>query len=465
MAPFPPLRETLASTPANRFWFPRVPDGRGLSAAVTLPQGSVDNQGNLIADGGAIDAQAQTVNQNGLIQANSVQNVNGTIELVASDSLNVGANSVISANGDAMASSPSPAGFVVLQSGNSYADTPTSQINVNGQAGGQNGIVEISGANVTSTSVQSAISTDATVLENPYDITLSSNPSGSSAAPVSGDEDYNFNIAGLAAYSQIDLHALDNIELSTAVPWLLNDSATPASLSLSAGNNIILDNNSGIQAGNNWDVNLFAGTAYAPTTTQPTPLSGNDGIYLNGSGFISTQNGDINLWAANEVLVNSGEIVSLDGGNIDVAAQYGNVNAGSNPIGYSYQATAPYYTVGNTIEGGTLGGISTAAGGNVTISQGATSSATRRRAITAKMAEPEPSDRKQGMSPLMPTAASMAPMCWPTASAPSPPGKTPAPRTAIPLRSVSLTAVGPSTPPMAIFTCRKYGIPTVILTI
>jgi len=50
----------------------------------------VDNEGKLIADAGTILAQAQTVNNNGLMQANSVQNVNGVIELVASDNVSLG---------------------------------------------------------------------------------------------------------------------------------------------------------------------------------------------------------------------------------------------------------------------------------------------------------------------------------------------------------------------------------------
>jgi len=60
------------------------PDGSGLSARVRLPEGSVDNQGRIIADAGSILLQAQNVNQSGLIQANSVREHNGTIELFAS---------------------------------------------------------------------------------------------------------------------------------------------------------------------------------------------------------------------------------------------------------------------------------------------------------------------------------------------------------------------------------------------
>jgi filamentous hemagglutinin family protein len=66
------------------------PDGRALSATVRLPSGSVDNSGRLLADAGSIALNAQVVNQNGLVQANSVRERNGVIELVASESIALG---------------------------------------------------------------------------------------------------------------------------------------------------------------------------------------------------------------------------------------------------------------------------------------------------------------------------------------------------------------------------------------
>ena len=69
--------------------------------------------------------------------------------------------------------------------------------------------------------------------------------------------------------------------------------------------------------------------------------------------------------AANEVIVNSGAIRTVGGGNIDVTAQYGNVNTGTGANGFNYLTSAPYYTPASS-----LGGISTAAGGNVTINAG-----------------------------------------------------------------------------------------------
>ncbi len=132
------------------------PDGRGLSAEVTLPQGSVDNNGQLIADGGAIAARAQTVNQNGLVQANSVQDVNGTIELVASDAVNLGANSAISATGDSTSPTASAGGNVTIQSAGTFSDQAGSSINVSGATqGGNGGHVEISALQMGS--IQSAI--------------------------------------------------------------------------------------------------------------------------------------------------------------------------------------------------------------------------------------------------------------------------------------------------------------------
>jgi filamentous hemagglutinin family protein len=364
------------------------PDGLALSTPVTLPQGSVDNEGKLIADAGTIAAQAQTVNQNGLVQANSVRTVNGVVELVASDSLTLGAASDIEAHGDNTAANTaaSTGGFVVLQAGTTFTDTASSTINVAGSSsagGGVAGIVEVFGNNLTgATSIQSQIdggsaaefSSQNFLLVNPYDITLSISPTGTFSSPptaTAASVPANLSINDLANYTRIDLHALNNLELQTA--WTLADSDNPATLNLSAGNSIILDDGSSINAGNNWGVNLTAGTGFTPTPTLPVPASGSDGIYLNGSAYVSTENGDINLWAANEVQIATGSIApvgdngirTLEGGNIYVTTVYGDVNTGANPQAFDFNNTAPYATPSTV-----LGGISTAAGGNVIINAG-----------------------------------------------------------------------------------------------
>jgi filamentous hemagglutinin family protein len=343
------------------------PDGRGLSARVTLPSGSVDNSGKLIADAGTIALNAQVVNQGGVIQANSVREVNGAIELVASDSLNIGANSTISAQGDSQGTSPG--GMVVLHSGNSYADTPTSTISVSGgAAGGRDGLVEIFGHGTSLSTVQSRIdgltasqfAAQDILLVNPSDITLSTDPTDTSSANP------NFNLGDLSSYTKIALFAEDNITLNN--PWTLPNSQDPiASIKLSAGNNITLLDGSRLAGGNNWSVEMLAGTALA-SGSQPKP--GSDGIYLQGGSSIATQDGNIDLWAANEVIIDptlnlDNGVRTLAGGSIQVTAQLGDVNTGGNVTGYQFQNTAPYYTVLSL-----LGGISTAAGGDVDISAG-----------------------------------------------------------------------------------------------
>ena len=334
------------------------PDGRGLSAHVTLPEGSVDNEGNLIADAGSIAAQAQFVNQNGLVQANSVQNNNGVIEFVASDSLNIGANSTISAKGDSTSSGASPGGFVVLSAANSFADTGSSTIDISGNSQGATGFVEIFGGNVVdATSINSSIN-GLTALSfysqnhlfiNPYDLTFST----SATDPNSG----NVQLSDLAEYSQIDFHALDDISLGS--DWSLANQNSVAALNLTAGNDISLDYS--ITAGKNWSVGLTAGSGPSP---------GDGGVYVNGGSAVQTQDGNINLWALSDVIVDSGAVCTLNGGSITVTAQQGDVNTGNNTGGYTFglgrNTAGPYYAVNSA----NLGGISTAGGGNVTINAG-----------------------------------------------------------------------------------------------
>ena len=121
--------------------------GQSGIGSIQLSQGSIDlTAGNsivvgsgcqLMDNGGTIGLYAQTVNQNGTIQANSVGNQHGIIELVASDQLTLGANSQIAANGD---NSPagSAGGQIMLQTAQTFSDVSGSQIEFHGGANGGN---------------------------------------------------------------------------------------------------------------------------------------------------------------------------------------------------------------------------------------------------------------------------------------------------------------------------------------
>jgi filamentous hemagglutinin family protein len=359
------------------------PDGRGYSARVTLPQGSVDNQGQLIADAGTIALRAQVVNQGGLVQANSVRQANGLIELVASDSVNLDASSVVSAQGDSSAGAKSPGGFVVVNSENTFSDQAGSKIIASGSAGGANGFVQVFGNGTTADTIQSTIngasatsfSTQGHLLLNTYDLNLSSDPTDTSTTSPT------LNVADLAHYSKISLFARHDINLNTI--WSLADSSdTEASLSLEAANNINLWDGSGLLAGRNWNLNLTAGTEL---TSAADMQDGADRIFLQGMALIQAQNGYINLTAGNEIFVDDGSrddsmtsfdpsmqtgngITTAAGGSINATAIYGDVHTGGNPFAYKFDSTKPYYSV--SLDPGALGGISTAAGGNVNISAG-----------------------------------------------------------------------------------------------
>jgi len=351
------------------------PDGRGLGAQVTLPLGSVNNSGHLIADAGTILASAQVVNQNGLVQADSVGTVNGQVELYASGALTLGASSVVRVDGQGPESSPG--GNITIKSGGAYADSPGSLISANGgSSGGNGGTVEISAdamPAIQSTIVgQSVGGTGGALLFDPANIVIGNSGSGSagsgnvaSGAP-SGTLDLNLNSA-FTGFSQIDLQATANITLSAYATWDLGAStgvSAPGSLlKLEAGNNITLGTGSAILAPDGWSVTLEAGRNFS---TADQVASGTGTILFSGTAGLQAGGGNITLVAGNNVTVNSGYVRTVNGGNIAVTALAGSVNSGTDTSGYDFRPVGTGYVIDPD-----LGGISTAAGGNVSITAGA----------------------------------------------------------------------------------------------
>ncbi|HEV7924124.1 MAG TPA: filamentous hemagglutinin N-terminal domain-containing protein, partial [Verrucomicrobiae bacterium] len=140
---------TAALIAGQRVLLSERPDGLSLSAPVQLPAGSVDNQGRIVADAGRVLLQAQTVNNSGTIQANSVRQQNGVIELFASQDVQLTGSSVIEANGGG--DGVSQGGNIVIKSGGSFSDSAGSQITATGgDDGGNGGDVEVSAPNVLS---------------------------------------------------------------------------------------------------------------------------------------------------------------------------------------------------------------------------------------------------------------------------------------------------------------------------
>ncbi len=364
------------------------PDGRGLSVNVRLPEGSIDNTGKIIADAGTIALHAEVVNQNGLIQANSIRNQNGVIELVASDAVNLGVNSVIQANGDVTAISS--AGEIAIKSAGSLIDNVGSRIEAHGSAlGGDGGQIEISALNIPG--IHSELDGSAaegwhggTLLFDPYDIVLANTGNGTPSGNIpSGDSPgstlrLNVNQA-FAGFSQITLQATHDITFETGTLWDLNASTgindPGSSLTLQAGNNIVFGNNARLRASDGWSVTLEAGVDFSQGT--PVVQNGVGSIYLNGgpmvggvvpnlNGSIETANGNITLHAGHEILVGSGFVRTVNGGNIFITTGDGDVDAGTKADTYEYIRQGQGYIVSSL----GLGGIGTANGGNVNINSG-----------------------------------------------------------------------------------------------
>jgi filamentous hemagglutinin family protein len=357
------------------------PDGRGLSATMKVPGGSINNFGQITADAGTIALQAQVVNQNGVLQADSVQNQNGVIELVASDSLTLGADSQILARGDG-STSDSSGGSVTLKSENNFSDAAGSQIiAVGGAHGGNGGNIEISAPNVLSlNSTMNATAQSGFVggefLLDPVNIILGTSTAGGAI---------NVNTA-FAGFSTILLQATGNITVNANTTWNLSSStgSQAGQLTLEAAGDITFGGKSQIFDANNWSVTLAAGYNFANNTIN----SGIGNIYLNGgsglttSGSIQTAGGDINLFAGQSILlasqnnhsknIASGSMFTTGGGSIFTYALAGNIDAGTSNGGTSSTTQTSDYNFTDT--GATpnpfLGGISTAAGGNVTLIAG-----------------------------------------------------------------------------------------------
>jgi filamentous hemagglutinin family protein len=350
-------------------------DGRGLSVQVRLPEGSVDNTGRLVADGGAITLRARTVNQRGIIEANSVRERDGIIELVATESVNLEAGSALHARGDSEGFSSG--GQILVRSDGRFRDESTSEIDAGGGAqGGDGGRVEISAPSMTS--IKSRILGEARVgwtggklFIDPTDIFLSDSGSGTAGSGTvnSGDLPDTLRLdvnSAFVGFSQITLQAIRNIALQAGTQWDLNQStgvSAPGSrLTLQAGNDIHIENGASLVAGQNWSVSLFAGADFA---SPDTVVVNQGGIYFEGTGSLQASDGMVHLLAGNEVIVNSGFIRTVGGGNIDVVALSGSVNTGTRPNGFLFRSTGSGYDVDPD-----LGGISTMNGGNVNITAG-----------------------------------------------------------------------------------------------
>ena len=369
---------------------------------VILQAGNILNlkaNSQVVADGGTVFGSATEVNQYGLIQANSVGNQHGVIELAASDMLTLYANSQIFAQGDNTPSG-SAGGNVTLQADNKFSDSSGSRIVTEGGAyGGNGGNVEINAPTMTQKLTINAGALSGwqkgqilyfylanLILGSTDGVVPDGNGTINKATSTSTGTSYvNVNSAFQNITSgQILLEASGDISLAASTIWDLTASTgnrTSGQLTLEAGRNIIFGDGSQITDANNWSVALYAGYSWANNAVQ----AGVGNIYLNGgagltgggsiqmaSGYIDNNNihlPAISLIAGQDITVGSGYVITTGGGSISAHALAGNIDTGSDAQGYFFKQNASSLSAAYNLSDG-LGGISTEAGGDVTLIAG-----------------------------------------------------------------------------------------------
>ncbi|MFZ0828466.1 MAG: hypothetical protein WAO02_13685, partial [Verrucomicrobiia bacterium] len=333
----------------------------------------------LIDDGGTIGLYAPTLNQDGLIQANSVGNQHGIVELVASDSLTLGANSQITANGDG-SSSGSVGGQIMLQTAQTFSDVSGSQVAARGGAnGGAGGRILIYAAppsvkSVLDVSAQAGSTAGSLYYYPRVDyLTLTAD----SLAPFTG-------------FSHILFQANDDITIAAGATLNLSAGAgsqTSGQLMLEAGNNITFQYDNTFQKGssisdaNNWSIALYAGVSdFTQSTPTVQPDKGSISFFdefdpsnpqppTKPSGYIQTAHGDISLVAGQDITLGSAYVITTGGGSISAHALKGKIDTGDYAQGYHFNSGASSLSTAYDLSDG-LGGISTAAGGDVTLIAG-----------------------------------------------------------------------------------------------
>ncbi len=344
-------------------------DGRGLSTKVKLPAGIVDNLGHLTAAAGRILLEARVVNQAGMVEANSVRGQAGSIELLAEDTVVLAEGSKTVAQGDGLGASPG--GHILIRSERLYLDSAGAQVNVaGGGAGGNGGDIEISASELPAITAQvggQAVSGSSAgrLLIDPDNIVVdstgvSTSPSGTVNAGQSPTR-LVVQPDAFAAFSKILLQARKTIDINSL--WNLPDTAgESASLTLESGSDLRIGANGGVSAGAGWAVTLRAGSLLNGTDEV---VRGVGSILFNGGSSISAQDGSIHLSAGKDVTVQRGFVRTTAGGEISVRAVGGTITTGTKPDGFQFRTG----DVGYDVSPG-LGGLSTAAGGDVKLIAG-----------------------------------------------------------------------------------------------
>ncbi|HKE09932.1 MAG TPA: filamentous hemagglutinin N-terminal domain-containing protein, partial [Myxococcota bacterium] len=324
------------------------PDGTGLAIAYTAPGspgGSAVNLGKLVSDAGFVKMRAALVRQQGLVEANSVRERDGKIELVADQGVELASGSVTEAHGGSDGTS-SGGSIQVSSGGNASVESGAVLDATGGAQGGAGGSIDVSakgkvGLSGTFRVAGSHGSKGGHVLVDPDQV------------EISGTQTFD------GGNGSVSVEANQNITLDPGATVSLVDPVGTPTYGLYSGGDIVFGSGSQITDGsapgtaqNHWNVQMIAGAAPQdvnlsanqvvtnPTLqndTQQNPAAG--GVYLSGAtgttpgslqplppvtgtstGLVSLTAGDLTVLAAGDVWVGNGGGLKNQTGKIDVEA-------------------------------------------------------------------------------------------------------------------------------------------------
>ncbi|MDP1949358.1 MAG: filamentous hemagglutinin N-terminal domain-containing protein [Nitrospirota bacterium] len=285
------------------------PDGRGFLSQVTAPAGEALNLGQLFADGGQVTMAGRVVNQGNLIQANSVVQRNGRIELVASEQVTMRASSqTISTGGEAGAHGGTVIATAAtrdasgIRTGGSVQVESGATIDVRPGAGGVAGEVWLGGTSVNQNGT--VLGTTHRLIPDRFDL--------SDAELLS--------LAPGAARGEINVLAMDdiNVTTSTSLDALGLSFGQAGTFHLNAGRNLTFTNSEFQSLGAHWNILGRAGRDLTITAGQVSTAgggsihlhAGNDLALVDGPNEFASVNtasvgGDISLSAVNDLVIPS----------------------------------------------------------------------------------------------------------------------------------------------------------------
>jgi len=329
------------------------PDGRGLLVQVQAPAGAATNLKDLIADGGTIALYGQVVNQSGLIQANSVRQQNGQIQLVAGDQVNLAAGSLIEARGDETGVSNGGSVTILAKQGTMNFEQGAVIDVSGGSEGGNGGSAELSGQSVRlggqvlSRAVE-GYQGGSLLIDPPGDLTVTGDEllnllfGGSTDLVFQADGNMTvlnaaIDLSYIGSPGSLTFTAGGDLKFSNSL--LVYDPSgvfssggmSPWNITLTAGNDVILDSASMVGAGGGGNLTVTAGR----DVISPSVLNQQYHLYT-GLRLDEIEPGTLTINAGRDfeggfVLV-SGEADVTVGRNFGSSASYANLTLGMGHI-------------------------------------------------------------------------------------------------------------------------------------